>query len=443
MIFFSNEVREIIIRILEESWQIFSIWWWFLLPFFLFPIVRDRYKYWIQERWDATVPKILLEIKVPRDIVKPIRAMEHVFAGFHATHDVLTKREEWLEGQFQLSFTIEIVSIGGEIHFYIRCPRAWKSLIESNIYAYYPEVEIEEVEDYTKNVPQDIPNEEWDIWGTEMMATKEDFYPLKTYPKFEKETALEATEEKRIDPFAQLLEGMASLKEGENLWLQIRLTPVLSEKSQLEWVKRALEHRDKLAKRPIEKKVEKPMIQEAIEIWLPGWEPIEKKEEKKEVMPPEMKLTPGEKEIVQAIEEKISKLGYNCIIRFVYLAPRKVFFKARVQLAFAFFKIISSQTLLGLKPNKYKQTKVKSILFWFLDERRLYWRKRRMFRSYIRRLPWTFPRPSQRLKDFYFLNTEELATIFHFPSKQVAPTPGLPRIEARKSQPPPTLPIEQ
>jgi hypothetical protein len=225
--------------------------------------------------------------------------------------------------------------------------------------------------------------------------------------------------------------------------LQIRLTPVLSEKSQQAWLKKALEHRDKLAKRPIEKKTEKPMIQEAIEIWLPGWDPTGKKEEKKEMIPPEMKLTPGEKEIVQAIEEKISKVGYNCSIRFLYLAPREVFLKARVQLIFAFFKTISSQSLLGLKPDKHKQTKVKSVPFWFLDERILYLRKRRIFRNYIRRWHGVFPRTPKRLKDFYFLNTEELATIFHFPSKAMVPTPGLPRIEAKKGQPPPTLPIEQ
>ena len=131
MPFLSSEVTNIIALILQESWQIFGFWWWFLLPFFLFPIARDRYKYWIQEKWDATIPKVILEIKLPKEILTLTRAMEHVFAGFHSGHDVLTKREEWIEGQFQLSFTLEIVSFGGEVHFFIRCPRPSMRLIQA------------------------------------------------------------------------------------------------------------------------------------------------------------------------------------------------------------------------------------------------------------------------------------------------------------------------
>ena len=41
-----------------------------------------------------------------------------------------------------------------------------------------------------------------------------------------------------------------------------------------------------------------------------------------------------------------------------------------------------------------------------------------------------------------FLNVEELATLFHFPGFEVAPTPQLERLEIRKAPPPPTLPIE-
>lgn len=441
MPFLPSEITNIVVFVLQESWKIFGVWWWFLLPFFLFPFCRERYKYWIQERWDATVPKIVLEIKLPKEILKPIRAMEHVLAGFHATHDVLTKREEWIEGQFQLSFTLEIASLGGEVHFFIRCPKAWKGVIEANIYAQYPEVEISEVEDYTKNVPQDIPNKDWDVWGTEMIPVKEDWYPIKTYTKFEKETALEATEEKRIDPLAQLLEGMATLKDGEQMWFQIRLQPVLSEKAHVKWVQSALGARDKLAKRSEQKEVRKPMVQEAIEIWLPGWSP-EKPKKEAELLPPEMKLTPGEKEIVQAIEEKISKVGYRCCTRFLYLAPKEVFFKPRVQIPFAFFKAISAQNLNGLKPDKTKQTKVKSVPFWFLDEKMLYLRKRRIFRNYCKRWHPVFPRSPRWLKDYYFLNTEELATMFHFPGRTVVPAPALPRIETKKGEAPPSLPVE-
>ena len=220
----------------------------------------------------------------------------------------------------------------------------------------------------------------------------------------------------------------------------MRLQPILSEKAHLKWLKSALAARDKLAKRP-EKATSKPMVQEAFEILLPGWTPEGQKEEH-ELIPPEMKLTPGEKDTVQAIEEKLSKVGFNCNIRFLYLSPKEIHFKPRVQTAFAFFKTISDQRLNGLKPNKYRQTKVKSIPFWFLDERMLYLRKRRIFKNYIKRWHPVFPRVPKRLKDFYFLNTEELATLFHFPSRVAAPAPALPRIESKRGEAPPGLPTE-
>ncbi len=40
-----------------------------------------------------------------------------------------------------------------------------------------------------------------------------------------------------------------------------------------------------------------------------------------------------------------------------------------------------------------------------------------------------------------FLNIEELATLFHFPSKIVAPTHLVPRVEAKKGEAPSGLPV--
>jgi len=421
-----------LVPILEKALQILKIWWWVPLPFLFWKPFVFLYFYFIRERWDNTIPKIILEIRMPGEVLKPIKAMEQVFAGFHAIHDVFTWREKWLEGQFQLSISLEIVSLGGEVHFYIRAPKMFRNIIESNIYSQYPEAEIFEAEDYTKAVPQDIPNKDWDLWGTSFINTRPDPYPIKTYVKFELER--EIKEEKRIDPLAGLLEGMAGLKPGEQFWLQIRATPVREEKP---WVKQGLEIKDKLVRRPGKPKP-RPMIQEAAEILIAGKPPGAAPSEEKEIIPPEMKLTPGEREIVSAIEEKISKFGFDCHIRFIYLGKRDVFLKPRARFAFGFFKEVSYENIGGLKPNKRILTKVKSVPFWFLDERRVYIRKRRLFRYYQKRwAPW-FPRAGGT----YIFNTEELATLFHFPGRIVAPAPSIPRVEAKKGEAPPGLPVE-
>jgi hypothetical protein len=361
--------------------------------------------------------------------------MEHVFAGFHAIHDVITWREKWIEGQFQLRFALEIVSTGGEIHFYIRVPARFRDIIESNIYSQYPEAEISEVQDYTLGIPPDIPNKDWELWGTDIINTQPDPYPIKTYAMFESE--VQPMEEKRIDPLAGLLEGMSLLKPGEHLWVQIVVKPIRDEDK--DWVGEGHKIRDKLARRP-EKPKKKPMIQEAVELWLPGWTPegAAPAEKEKEVIPPEMKLTPGERDILAGIEEKITKWGFDCNIRYLYLAKRDVYFGPRARIPYGFFKEVSLENLGGFKPQKKTMTKVKSPLLWFLDKRRLYIRKRRIFRYYQRRWIPYFPRGG----DVYVLNSEELATLFHFPGRITAPAGGLPRIEAKKGQALPELPIE-
>jgi len=417
---------------LATLWQIFKNWWWLPLPFWLWPSAKFLYLYYIKERWDGTVKKIILEIKIPKETLKPTRAMDQVFAGFHAIHDIPTWREKWVEGVFQLGLSLEIVSIGGEIHFFIRTPEMFRKLIESNIYSQYPEAEISLVDDYTKYVPQNIPTKDWDIWGVDFVNAKDEIYPIKTYKQFETES--EKEEEKRVDPVADLLEGLSTLKPGEQFWLQMVVKPVLGRDKP--WQEKGRKLADKLARRP-EKKESKSIIQEAAEILISG--PAEKKEEAKELIPPEMKLTPGEREVLAGIEAKLSKFGYDCNIRFLYLGKREIFFKPTTKVGFSFFKETSTENLGGLKPTSKTMTKVKSVPFWFFDKRRLYLRKRRMFRYYTKRWNPLFPRPGMT----YILNTEELATLYHFPGEAAAPALGLSRLETKRKGVPSDLPVEQ
>ncbi len=419
--------------LLQIIWQIIKNFWWIPLPFMLWKPVKYLYRFFIMERWDSKIKRVLLEIKIPKEVLRPIRVMDQVFADLHGIHDISTWREKWIEGTFQLSLSLEIVSDGGEIHFYIRTPEMFRSFIESSIYSQYPEVEISLVDDYTKYVPQDIPDKDWDLWGVDYINPKDEIYPIKTYKQFE--TEAEKVEEKRVDPLASLLEGLSTLKAGEQFWLQIVAKPVLGRDKP--WQERGREVADRLAKRP-EKPKPKPIVQEIAQILITGKTAEEEVPEEKEIIPPEMKLTPGEREILAAVEAKLAKFGYDCNARFIYLGKRDVFFKPTTKIGFGFFKEISTENLGGLKPWSKTMTKVKSVPFWFLDNRRLYLRKRRISRYYAKRWPTLFP----RLGATYILNTEELATLYHFPGKAAAPALGVPRIEAKKAGVPPELPTE-
>ena len=75
--------------------------------------------------------------------------MEMILNTIHQTRDGSAVLKLW-EGFQRVWFSLEIASFGGMIHFYIYTQKGFKSLVEHQIYAQYPGIEIEEVEDYTK-----------------------------------------------------------------------------------------------------------------------------------------------------------------------------------------------------------------------------------------------------------------------------------------------------
>ncbi len=387
--------------------------------------------------WLSQKKFIVLEIKIPEEVLKPIRAMETVLDGLRQIlYQPPDWWETWIEGQTDLSYGLEIASLGGEPHFFIRAPVELRDSVESTIYSQYPEAEISEAEDYTKTVPSDIPNKEWDLWGADYRLLKPDPYPIKTYPEFE--TEREPLEEKRIDPVAGLLEAMGRVKPGEQLWIQFLATPRTN--IEIPLIKEGEEIRDKLAKRDSKEEKKRPLLLEAADILITG-KVEEEKEEAPGPIPPEMHMTPGERDIVQAIEKKIAKPFFEVGIRFIYLGRRDVFFKAKLRLPFAFFASFFTENRNALVP--WGKTLTKIHKSWFLPinllrNRRVYLRKRRLFRNYVERVNALFPREGGT----HALSTEELASLFHFPGRGVAPAPFVSRIESKKGEAPSGLPSE-
>ena len=382
---------------------------------------------------------LLLEIKLPKITVKPIRAMETVMTSMHQVlYHPPDWWEKWIDGQIQLGINLEIASFGGIIHFYIRTPSSYRDSVEASIYSQYPEAEITEADDYTKYVPQSIPNKEWDLFGADYKMLADDHFPIRTYKDFE--TEHEVTEEQKVDPVATLLESFSKVKPGEQFWIQISAEPV-SEKPLMKWLAEGRGIRDKLARRPDPEGPPNPIIQEAAKILITGHPSDVKKVEERDIIPPEMKLTPGEREIITKMEEKMSKVCFKTYIRFIYLGKRDTWFKPNFRLAFAFFNAYATLNLNNLQPDGNILTKIHK--HWFLPLnairlRRHYLRCRKLFRNYIKRFSPFFPRSGGT----FMLNAEEMASIFHFPSRAVAPGAEAIRVEAKKGAVPADLPTE-
>jgi len=426
--------------ILGYLWQLIKAWWWLPLPFILRKPAVYFWLFWRMEGFLKKQKMILLEIKLPEESLKPIRAMETVFAGlWQGFYDPPIFWEKWWDGKVIMGLFLETVSIGGEIHFYIRCPDYRRDTLEACIYSQYPEAEITLAQDYTRNVPQDMPNTDWDLWATDYRLFRPDPYPIKTYTQFE--TEAEKEEEKRVDPVAMLLEWLAKVRPGEQFWIQIQATPISESYAEPFW-KEGEALKEKLSKRP-EKPKPKPILQEAAEILITGKPPEEKAPEKFELIAPELRLTPGEKEVVAGVERKISKPPYLTSIRWIWLGKRGVWFKGNLRLGLAFLGHYVTENMNAPFPLGKTITKVYSRPpISILDTRRLYLRKRKIFRLYRERFRPLFPLIGNRRTGTFILNIEELASIYHFPSRAVAPAPGVPRVEARKEEAPPGLPTE-
>lgn len=418
-------------------------WWWLPLPLYLWRPLVFLYLWSRIEFFLSQQKSVILEVKMPKEILKPVRAMEQVMASIHgACTQPPDLWEKWIDGQVQLSIYFEIVSTGGATHFFIRMPVGYRDPVEASIYSQYPEVELIETDDYTKYVPQDIPNKEWDLFGTDYIMIKDDHYPIKTYKQFE--TEREALEEKRVDPISVLVEAMAKVKQDEHFWIQIAVDPVSDADiphSLTKWLKAGAAVRDKLARRQ-EAPKSKPFLQETAEILITGKVPEPVKIEK-DLIPPEMKLTPGEREIITGLEEKMSKQIFQCGIRFIYIGKRESWFKGNFRLAFAYFNGYTTSNLNSIQPTGQTLTKVKKSFFFpknWIRPRRHYLKCRKLFRNYTKRLGPLFPRPGGKLN--FMMNIEELASLFHFPGQAIASTPFMERVEAKKGEAPSRLPTE-
>ncbi len=432
-----------IILAVHSAWEFFLAWWWLPLPFILWKPFSFLWLWWRTDGFLKKIKMVLIEVKIPKEVLKPIRAMEVVIDHlWQVMYDGPDWWEKWVEGKVILSYYFEFASIGGESHFFIRIPETARDSVEAAVYSQYSEAEISVVEDYTKDVPQNIPNKDWDLWGCDYRLLAPNPYPIKTYVDFE--TEHEAKEEKRIDPLAQLLEIGAKINPGEQLWIQIGASPVTNK--EYPWVDEGKKIRDEVSRRTKKAKPGRPIILDAIDVLATGNPPKEPTEEK-EIIPPEMKLTPGERDILTAIEKKLSKRGYNCHIRFIYLGNKDVFYKPKLRLPLGFFSAFSTQNLNNLVP-KGQPFITKIAKTWFLPmnmnfilDRRLYSRKRTLFRKYKNRDNPYFPLPA-KWPSCFILNSEELASIFHFPGKLSAPAPFIERIESKKGEAPPGLPTE-
>jgi len=387
------------------------VWSPLWLPLFLLYIFWTIWMNYAKKRFVLKQGSVLLEIKMPREITKSPLAMEIVLTSLYQTGSA-SYIEAFIDGKVRPWFSLEMVSHGGDVRFYIWTQTKWKNLIEAQIYAQYPEVEIYEVEDYTKDFEYD-PSKHV-IWCTHYKLTNPDVYPIKTYIDYGLDK--NEKEEYKIDPITAILEYLGSIKKGDRAWFQI-----LIQAHRKEGAKDL-----RLSKKPDWKVAAEKELQTLRDKLKTGGENAYPR------IP-----TKGEAEVVAAIERSISKWPFDCMIRGAYLATKENFNSVYISGLIGSFRQFSTNS--GL--NSFKLGFFTDFDYPWQDFRRIRRTKieHEFLDAYRRRSFFQHPYKNWHAKPFV-LNTEELATIYHFPGA-VASTPTLTRIPSKKSEAPSNLPI--
>ncbi len=414
-------LNQIIDIVFNESLR----YWWIISPIILFFILDELWLAWRKSLYLSQLNWILLEIKLPRDLKRSTKAMSQLLAALHVIQsDADSFKDKYLEGKQQEWYSLEISARSGSVNFYIYTPDKFRNFIEAQVYAQYPGAEIIEVQDYSKNLPASLPSSEYDLWGMELERAKNEPLPIKTYPVFEA-----GKEEEATDSMSSLMEILGTLKPGENIWIQHLIKPIDGKK----WREESETAAAKLLKKklPEPKKGFDPIDSalKAIAEFLGNLTPTpesEKKEEKEEKPEPTLK----DREAAEAIERNLLFPAYDTQIRFVYSAPPAVFSRVQVAAILSHYKKFGVPNYNSLKPSKDTVPGAK----WsdFDKEGKILSKKKKLFNDYkSRQFGPTKPYP---------MSTEELATLWHFPSALVL-APTVTRIEAKKAEPPSNLPV--
>ncbi len=417
---------------LEQAGAIVAIFGWLVMGKWFFEIGAQLWRTYRQNLYTARWQWVLLAVDVPPLFIQTPKAVEQIFAHLSGISTHPHFGEEYWMGKKQKYFSLEIVSIEGYIQFLIRTEAGNRDLVEAAVYAQYPEAEITEVEEYTSVIPDKYPNDDYDIFGVDFVLEQNEAYPIRTHSHFESNISKDMV---FSDPMAAILENFTRIGQGEDLWLQIIIEPAGSHWKEhgIEVVKELLgqeaHHGGGGGIGSFFDSIIRGILHELWSIWHWNFEGVEHEEHEESGAKKMSDLTPGEKTTIEAIEEKISKIGFKSKIRALYAAHHNVYNPDHC-----------IDGLIGAL-SQFHQLNGNSIVPFAITHKlyamahdRENWMKTAFVKAFKKR-------KMKYLGNPYVLNIEELATIWHFPLPFVK-APLLQKANAKRAEPPINLPIE-
>ncbi len=399
----------------------------FAAPALLLMMAWQLWVYYLNFNFIHKMKWVTLQIRIPRDVFKTPQAMELILINaLHQTGGTGTWFAKYWLGKVRMWFSLEIVSIEGNVFFFIHSPSSFKDLIESQIYSQYPRAEVLEVPDYAPDAISKAEDEGWSVWGSEFKLTKSDPYPIKTYVDYGLDKAQNLEEEQRIDPITPMMEFLGSMGKGEQMWYQI-IVRAATDRYPKPGTRNEMQSWQKEGEAEIQKIMEKYATED------------EKGKKKTDFM----KVPKSAQDTINAINRAMDKPGFDCGFRAIYMAKKESFRAGNITGLLSVVKQYNSNNLNGFRPTNTTDFDYPWQDFWGKRVAKL---KKEIMHAYLLRSFFYMPHKKVHVarkkieREPFILNSEELATIYHFPG-QVSETPSFKRIESKKAEPPANLPL--
>lgn len=315
-----------------------------------------------------------------------ISVMEHLFASLSSIREPMLTR--FLYGPFYMSFEISTPITTNEIFFYVGVPKKFLSIMEKQIHSFYSDAQIERISDYNIFVPGG------GAAGSYMTLKKDFVLPIRTYQGLE------------ADPISGITSALSKIPLGEGAAFQVIMRPasgVWQEKSRsvIKMIQKGEQYSGEVGAQSSLSKIVMWSVREF----------MGSNQKAAEAKP--VSLTPMQEETVKAIEGKAGKVGFYTNIRLVTSAPTKE----------------KAENLLRELENSFTQFNSPNqngfrIVEAFLGKSR-----------FLNNTIYNFIFRNFEEKRKVILNTEELASLFHFPIG-TTDTPQIKWQKAKQSPPP-------
>ena len=156
-----------------------------------------------RNREEKSLEYQLLKISIPRDNEIKIDAAEQMFSA------LASLRKSGFKSKFSIQphISFEIVAKPGSICFYVCVPKSLQDLVEKQIYGAYPGADITEQDEYN------IFSEKGEVAFASLRLKKTDYLPIRTFKDLP------------TDPLSSITSVLSKMQEGEGAAIQVIVSP--------------------------------------------------------------------------------------------------------------------------------------------------------------------------------------------------------------------------